>query len=173
MKRLFFALWPDQETREKVSKLNRVIRSDRVRKVKPDNVHITLVFLGGVTADQERALIDGAGKIAAEPVDVQFDQLTLWRRPGILSLTCSEQPLPLLNLVAELTKIAVACEIDVDKRPYKAHVTLARKARVKPEIDLQPLRWQADSFALVETVSTETGSHYQVLQSWPLVRGDA
>ncbi|WP_305906492.1 RNA 2',3'-cyclic phosphodiesterase [Methylomarinum sp. Ch1-1] len=169
MKRLFFALWPDEETRHKVVKLNRTIKNDRLRKVKPDNVHITLVFLGSVNAEQERVIREEAGNIVAEPVQIQFDRLTLWRRPGILSLTCTEQPRSLLELVVGLTRIAVGCELDVDKRPYKAHVTLARKARSKPDIEMRPLLWRADRFALVESVSAEDGVHYQVLESWPLI----
>lgn len=172
MKRLFFALCPNAETRDKVVKLNRSIKNDHLRKVKADNIHITLVFLGSVDADQEQALRSQAGNIIAPAMDILFDQLSLWRRPGILSLTCSQPPQPLLDLVAELTRIAVSCDIDVDTRPYKAHVTLARKARFKPEIELKPLPWPAKSFTLMESVSTDRGVEYQVLQSWPLAAGE-
>lgn len=171
MKRLFFALWPDPGIREKIVKLNRTLKTGRARKTKPDNIHVTLVFLGGVSSEQERLLIDGAGKIAAEPMKIVFDQMSLWRRPGILSLTCSDQPQALRNLVSELTKVAIACGVEVDKRAFKAHITLARKAGIKPEIELRPLDWRTDNFALVESVSTETGSHYRVLRTWPLTHG--
>lgn len=172
MKRMFFALCPNDETRDKVVKLTRAIKKERLRKVRADNIHITLVFLGDVDASQEQSLRTRAGDIIAPAMDILFDRLALWRRPGILSLTCSHPPQPLLDLVAELTRMAVGCDIDVDTRPYKAHVTLARKARFKPEIEFQPLSWPADRFALMESVSTDLGVQYRIVQSWPLTAGN-
>ncbi len=172
MKRLFFALWPDEEIRGKVAGVVRAIRNERFKKVRIDNIHVTLVFLGSVDTEQEIALKEGAANLKVESLQLDFDRLTLWRRPGILSLTCSQQPPPLLELVAGLTRLAVECGLEVDQRPYQAHVTLARKAYRKPEIELEPLLWPAGDFALVESAADEGGVRYQVLQSWPLGAGE-
>ncbi|MGV3652978.1 MAG: 2'-5' RNA ligase family protein, partial [Noviherbaspirillum sp.] len=41
--RLFFALWPDQETRTALAALQSHVPGRRIR---PGNLHVTLVFLG-------------------------------------------------------------------------------------------------------------------------------
>lgn len=168
MKRLFFALWPDDIARQKIAKLNQSITSHRLKKVRRDNLHMTLAFLGPVSDETEQAIRQGVNDIVARPVKIIFDQLTLWRKGGILSLASAQQPQQLLELVDALNTVVSECGISVDSRPYKAHVTLARKVQHKPGIQIEPICWQATSFVLVESVTTAVGVDYQVLERWPL-----
>ncbi len=168
MKRLFFALWPDDETRDKVAALSKAIKTGGLKKVNTGNIHVTLVFLGNIDEAQETAIRLGADEITSPPFQIDFDRLTVWRRAGILCLTASEQIQSLMDLVEALKVVARTNDVEVETRSYRAHVTLARKAWRKPEIETETLSWRADSFALVESVSGNEGIQYRVLQSWPL-----
>jgi 2'-5' RNA ligase len=61
-----------------------------------------------------------------------------------------------------------AFPVRLDQRPFRAHITLARKAQQRPDFDFEPIRLKAYDFALVQSVSTENGVRYHVLASWPL-----
>lgn len=167
MKRLFFALWPDDETRLQIDALNQSIDMPG-RKLVPENLHITLVFLGNVEDDIAKAIQRDASMIQGSPITLQFDELDFWRRPRVLCLTCHRQPKNLYSLVNALTRMVAAYPVRLDKRPYRAHITLARKAQQRPMKTFRPITVHAREFALVESVSTDNGVKYEVLQTWPL-----
>ena len=171
MKRLFFALWPDETTRQKIIQFDSLLTDSRLKKVRSKNLHATLVFLGTIESEQEENIVKAVNELSASAIDIQFDQLTLWQQKrGILSLTSSFQPAALLNLVEQLKNIVLAQGVEIEKRPYTAHITLARNLKKRPELDVAPpIQWLSDSFVLVHSVSTERGVDYQVINTWPLV----
>ena len=62
--RLFFALWPDETLRRQlVKRMARDLRPCGGRRIPPENLHVTLVFLGTLDARQRRRL-----ELAAETV---------------------------------------------------------------------------------------------------------
>ena len=166
MKRLFFALWPNNEIRKQIDSFNKSIKSGNLKKVQRDNLHITLVFLGNVDAKSETILRQSVESISVQPFVLQFDQLNYWQKPRILCLATQQYDTQLSILVNALKKAAEQCSIKTEKRPYQPHITLARKARTKIEVKTPRITWQAQSFCLVESCSTTNGVHYQVLQSW-------
>jgi len=170
MKRLFFALWPSDATREKIIEFDDLLTDPRLKKVATKNLHVTLVFLGLLDEKQEKNIIKAASNLAASPINMQFDQLTLWQQKrGILCLTSTSQPESLLTLVKQLQDGVSEQGIELEQRPYTAHITLARNLKQLPEINVEAISWHSDTFVLVHSVSTEHGVDYQIINSWPLV----
>ncbi|WP_374089039.1 RNA 2',3'-cyclic phosphodiesterase [Methylomicrobium lacus] len=165
VKRLFFALWPDPETRAQCAALSAALKPAG-RPVHPDNLHVTLVFLGSVDEATEAKLIDAAAAIRFAKVSINFDKLDYWRRPRIICLSGKAEDSAAALLVEQLNTIAAALEIPTDDRPYQAHVTLIRKANRLPTLTFTPINWQADAFCLVESCSTPEGVAYRVLKTW-------
>jgi len=168
VKRLFFALCPDQQTRRKVEEFNQTIRVPGIKKVRADNLHITLLFLGNTDVSSEMRLRRLASDITAQPFVVQFSQLDFWRKAKILCLTTRTYDVQLAILVESLTAIAKQCGLATEERVYRPHITLVRKAHSLIDMDVLPIEWQADSFCLLESTSTSEGVHYQVLECWSL-----
>jgi len=168
MKRLFFALWPDDESRQKIDELNQQISLPDIRKLIPENLHITLLFLGNVDDHIAEAVQQRAASVISPPVSLCFDALDFWPRPRVLCLTCQKQAKPVYQLVNALTEIVSEYPVRLDARPYRAHITLARKARQRVQMDFSPVLITADSFVLVESKSTEKGVRYTVIDRWPL-----
>lgn len=168
MKRLFFALWPDEATRAKIDQLNNTLICNRLKKTRADNLHITLAFMGSIDETTVQAIKQQIPHITAQPITIVFDQLTSWSNASILCLTSSQQPQQIIDLVEQLKIVIEEQGVELDSRLYTAHVTLARRAQLNPTIALEPICWQAINFVLVESVSTSKGVDYQVLASWPL-----
>ncbi len=169
-KRLFFALWPIDKTRQQIASQYRRLHQPQYKPVKTDNLHITLIFLGQVDNDTETKITQGANQISTPAFQLSFDQLSLWRRPGILCLTSQKQNPGLLSLVERLKKLSESCGIASESRPYKAHITLAKKAFVKPDTKIKSIVWQATTFSLVQSTNTSNGVHYQIIKTWPLLK---
>ena len=68
----------------------------------------------------------------------------------------------------------VAAGFTPDLKPFRPHVTLARKVRVAggrerirdEGLELRPIRWTFSSFALVDSRTEEDGAIYTVLDSF-------
>jgi len=168
--RLFFALWPDDQTRLKLARLNQAIEAKGFSRVQPQNIHVTLVFLGNVDVASELLIKHSVTGISAQPLVLTFDQLSYWSKPKVLCLTCSHTPGELEMLVAALNVEVASCGLQTETRPYKPHITLARHARDLPDITFEPIIWHAESFCLVESCSEPDGVYYRVRQQWPFLK---
>ncbi len=168
--RLFFALWPDDETRQALAGLSQSIAAKGFKWVQLHNLHVTLVFLGQVDKDVESLIKESVAGIAVPPFELTFDSLSYWSRPRILCLTC-RQPAPeaVAMLAIALDTAAANCGLQTDTRPYTPHITLARHARYLPDVKFEPIIWRADSFCLVKSCSEPEGVCYKVIQQWPLI----
>lgn len=166
MRRLFLALWPDASTRKHMQRIAAALPLSPRQRVNADNLHVTLVFIGGVDDKLLLAIVQPMTAVKAEPFTLRFDQLSYWRKPKILCLTCSRFDAAVLQLVTDLSAPLIDLQIDLDTRPYSPHVTLARHVTAMPEIAFEPLLWRANGFALVESLSTRTGVVYQPLHTW-------
>jgi len=169
--RLFFALWPDDDQRRLIRRhCKSLLRHGGGRPVATENLHVTLAFLGPVTADQRACVERAADAIRLPPFELNLDHAAHWPRPRVLWVGPSEQPPALLALAAALHQAATACGLKLDARPYQAHLTLMRKvARAPADLAIRPFRWPVRGFVLVESKTLAEGVRYTPLKSWPLV----
>ena len=167
--RLFFALWPDAALQETIDSRAHKLIGKRAKRVSSHNLHITLAFLGPVPRGQRDCYEQAAAGIEAQAFTLSLQRIGHWPKPRILWLGPSQQPEELLALVQNLNVALSTCGFAPETRPYQAHMTLARKVdRPLPLLDIEPIDWQVDSFALVKSVTAPDGACYQVLEHWSL-----
>ena len=167
--RLFFALWPDEEVRQPLARLGREALTFPGKLVAAENLHLTLVFLGSMSGKQRYSAEQLASEVTGSSFTLEFDRLGVWPRPRVLWCAPSRVPPALLQLVNELTRGLNARGLRVPDRPYRAHLTLARKvtSRVVP-FGHPPVSWRVSAFHLVASQTLPTGARYRVLAAWPL-----
>jgi len=170
VRRLFFALWPDEALRTEIGRATRTaVRRAGGKPVESANYHVTLKFLGTVDAAGEAALAAAVGALQQTPFEFALDRLGYWPQPRILWLGAGERPAPLVALAQALENAAAAIGIEREWRPYRPHVSLARKVAKPGSLgSIEPIVWQAESFALVASDTEPGGAHYRVLHRWPL-----
>lgn len=167
--RLFFALWPGGAVRAALAGLLHGESPRLGRRVPDANLHLTLAFVGNVTAEQRACMEAAAATVAGTSFTLTLDRLGFWPRPRIAWAGATETPDALRDLVTRLNAALIPCGYRPEQRPYQAHVTLARKVQAPPRRrGIPPIVWAAAEFCLVESVSEEHGSVYRVLARWPL-----
>lgn len=168
--RLFFALWPPPEQRAALMEIADKLPDELGRRVSPANLHLTLLFLGGLTLAQREAMEAVADALAAPPFTLTFDEFGHWPRPQIVWLGSRTPPAELRTLVQHLRRGASSAGLTIDARPYAMHLTLYRGARRPPREwpVCAPLHWPATEFALVESLPEADGVRYEVRRRWPL-----
>jgi 2'-5' RNA ligase len=171
-RRLFFALWPDEPTRAALAQATRkATRASGGRPIAVANLHSTLAFLGAVPEKRVAEVGSAAAGLDIPPFELVFDRLEHWLKPALLCAICSRPPSAAGELVAGLWKALAKQGFVPDAKPYRPHVTLARKVAKPHEVgEIHPVPWRVDGVALVESVTAPEGSQYTVIESWPLRR---
>jgi len=167
--RLFFALWPSLElSRELYSAAGRVLEGDG-RRVPPENIHLTLAFLGSVNASFRQCAEQVAAAIRTGSFTLTLEQIGCWPKPGIVWVGPRDTPEPLSRLVQELNAGLVACGYVPEERSYAAHLTVARKSRrCNEKFPIDPLTWEVRRFCLVQSYTHAEGARYEIVRSWEL-----
>jgi 2'-5' RNA ligase len=173
VQRLFFGLWPDPAARQRLAALGAALQIPGGRVVHPEDLHLTLQFLGPVPAHRFEDVLAAAEQVDGAPFELQIASTGFWRRPRIAWCAPLETPPALTALVAGLGRQLAVVGYPPESRPYSPHVTLARKARAAPSGPLpEPIRWLATSFALAASLSVPEPPRYKILRRWPLGSGD-
>lgn len=166
MKRLFFALWPDDSVRQQCVDLINSLACT-AKPVNPGNLHVTLCFVGSVDSEIETALLQEASACEMVPISLTFDRISFWQAPKVVCLTSSKGDLAAALLADRLADLARNLGISLDERSFTPHITLFRGAKEGVKTPFKPILWCADSFYLVQSCSTVSGVEYRVLKQWP------
>lgn len=165
--RLFFALWPDSDTRSGLQRISSNLCGHGGGVHQPGDLHITLAFLGRVTSQQYTCLTEAVDGVTITPFELVIDRIELWRRPGILWCGPSHTPDPLRWLVSDLQARLCHCGFGPEKRAYTPHITLARKARSLPDYRIsKPLCWPVGGFVLASSDDGNPPNRYKVIKKW-------
>jgi 2'-5' RNA ligase len=178
-RRLFFALWPDEAQRSALEHAAvKAVRHSGGRPVPVSNLHVTLAFLGSVAAarvpDLQRIAHGEAARLASDaPATLTFARLAHWKEAQVLCALAAEPSPAAQSLAVALQQAAAALGLKPDRKPFQAHVTLARKV-VRPGalLGLRPVVWRFDAFALIDSRTEPSGPVYSVIDSYPLIRMD-
>jgi 2'-5' RNA ligase len=166
--RLFLALWPDSKVQAKIAAIARKVAGRRA--IKTANLHLTLVFLGATETGRRLCYEQALRGLTVPPVQLELNRLGCWPKPGILWLGPQRTPDNLIRLVDELKQRLSDCGFRAHRRPFRAHVTLARKFNeIPPDLHQvgEPFSWYSNQIVLVKSVAQPDGSRYDVLQYWP------
>ncbi len=167
--RYFFALSPDASSRMQIQHIMKRLPENSSLKLQTTaNLHQTLLFLGELNQQQINALLKYTDSIRFPAIDMQFDHLSYWDEPKIFCLTSRAPTTELYNLVNQLEHFASEADIKVDVKPYRPHITLARKASETLDVPIAPVRFKAEELVLMKSVTTEHGPQYQPMKHWSI-----
>lgn len=148
---------------------------------RPENIHLTLKFLGNITDEQRRqvASILHSTAEAYEAFDVLFDRtgaFPSFRRPRVLWIGCSVRSEPLHRLADHLENELARAGFERENRPFSPHLTLGRVKRANvprtakylSELQLTPMRLRCHDIILMKSDLHPSGARYMPLEVFSL-----
>jgi len=169
--RVFFALWPSVTERNQLAAWQQPLTQlYEGRVMRAETLHNTLVFIGGIEPSQLPEIRSAAEVVNGERFVLNFDKVCNWDHNRIVYAALGKIPQQLLQLVQSLEHSLEAHGCSFDKRPYQPHVTLLRNARWgdSPLPAMRQVSWQADEFALMQSVHRDGVVNYHALARFPL-----
>lgn len=153
--RLFYAVNFTDQVKKKLVDIQNQLRhhTDRGSFTLPENLHLTLAFIGEVAPDKSGSLRQIAEGFHVAPFDIVISGVGRFRRDGGDILWAGiEDNKSLQDLYNKLAAQIRAAGFDLEKRKYTPHLTLARRAHLAPSFDLSAF---ANTLAPITTQVTK------------------
>ncbi|MGG7055911.1 RNA 2',3'-cyclic phosphodiesterase [Nitrosomonas sp. ANs5] len=168
--KIFLALWPPAAARQQLDQLaKQLIAGCQGRAIRPENLHLTLLFIGEVAPSVLPKLGQAVSVVKQPAFHMILDEIRYWKREGIVVAGMQQPPAALLELVQALRQALSTMEIPFDARPFKPHVTLVRNAKCRELPDsMTVIDWEVAQWSLVQSLPTPQGVVYRALTNWLL-----
>lgn len=172
--RLFLAVNPGEKSRREILNIIDEMKAGTVRGnfTKPDNLHITLVFLGEIPPFRLEEIIDAMHQVNESPFSVRLSNVGNFSDTWWIGVEKSE---PLWRLQRNLSDALSGKRFRIEKRPFKPHLTICRMPVFSAGFDIDALRakvkpmvWDVDRFDLMLSERIDGQLKYSVLHSQPL-----
>ena len=184
--RLFVALDLPDQVRHSIAELIAKLqpKSRAARWIKPENLHITLKFIGHVGNEKLSPIQSALSSIRADqPVELHFRGMGFFpneHHPRAFWCGIASSP-NLAELAANIDRALVPLGIEAETRPFTPHLTLARfksdegiREVVHATNEMKSTDFGAateTNFHLYESLLKSTGAQYNRVASFPFVGG--
>jgi 2'-5' RNA ligase len=167
--RLFLGQPIPPELAQALARRTQAIELPKGRRTAPEDLHLTLVFLGEVAEPTLPHIERELSELTFASFPLRLTSLDTFPRAGVLFAE-AEPTRPLLHLQATVAAAMARCGFPPEDRPYHPHITLARfhgSLRLNKSQQALPPSLQrnftADTVNLYRSHSSPTGSHYEIL----------
>lgn len=175
-RRTFAALALPASLREQLGEWIKVTQDELTfRKwIHPQDIHITLQFLGSTTEEQLKKVIRVLKKLCKEQVsfELSVDGLGTFgksNQPRIFWAGVGGQLDELRKLQKKVTTVLTLIGFPSEDRPYKPHITLARKyasadfdQKLLAVQTIENFKWTADRIVLYESIMGQEPMYHEI-----------
>ncbi len=177
--RCFIAIELSPEIKTALQKIEDELKSKvpSVKWVKPDNIHLTLKFLGHIDTDAVESVKAALGAIAqnAKPFVIRLSSPGAFptpERPRVIWVGIDKGDKESIDLANSIEEKTALLGIEKENRAFHPHLTLARvdflkdKSALKNAFDslkIPPVEMTASKLTLFQSTLTRGGSIYTAL----------
>jgi len=180
--RLFFAiLLPEPVIKDLhllVKPLKKQLHKEDIRWIKPENLHLTLRFMGAVAEQDLAKLITAVSEtvLGVKPFAIKLSDVSLFpseKRPKVLSIVVINQE---LDQLAQLIEEAIVnAGFVAANKPFRSHISFAYVKRSSRRLEnavhastIKANKILVEHFELMQSFTYETGAEYQVIKQFHL-----
>ena len=181
--RVFIAINLPEEIKKELSSLQRKWSELPARWVKPENLHITLAFLGYLSDEEVAKVCEITNEVAKKhsPFSIKLVKISYGppkKSPPRMVWAIGEKSKPLTDLKNDLeNELSGRVGFQPENRTFTPHITLARIRKwdfrgIDPEERPQvnediSLSFEVSSIEVMESFLKRGGSEYEILESCP------
>lgn len=136
----------------------------------PDNLHLTLKFLGEAPPFRVSDISGAIKQAAGEAFSLELRGAKAFNKNGIVSAEIGGNMAPLVNLVSRLEDALERLGFPKENRPFHPHITLAREFRPFPGCDISAVPHSSRRFTADEVILFESTRENGRLTYVPLFR---
>ncbi len=175
--RLFTALPVPDDVKTSIGALSR--KGLDGRWTAPDDLHITIRFLGDTEEERVPEIIEALSRVRRSPFHIEGQGLSaFYNKSQTVLYATVESTRKLTALCAEVTDALTPLGFDFGMRPYVPHITVARLKSPPKKIEHYikshsrhlHYNWKATSFSLMQSAPPdEKDRRYRLIHKFPLL----
>jgi 2'-5' RNA ligase len=176
--RLFIGVPLPAEVIAELSVISVLLRTDGdgLRWSASESWHITLLFLGNTSPEQNGCAVSRLRELRMTPVPIRLEGLGFFDRAGVFFAGVKTTP-ELILLQKRVATATELCGFVSEARPYQPHITLARSkgqrrglCELKAKVPRQPsfTRFVAEKFLLYESFLGPAGVRHEIRERFSL-----
>lgn len=181
MKRLFIAIdiSDNLEVNNIIKGLKNKLNQDKIGWVKPENMHITVKFIGSTPSEKTKKIVEITKKTCEhiKPFELKFSKIGIFGssyKPRVIWIGFEEN-IVLSNLAENIKKELDKIGYPYDRQNFVPHLTLGRISKIESkkyfqsvldgykDIELKPIL--INNIYLFESVLQKTGPEYRIIES--------
>lgn len=170
MPRLFTAIELPEEIRLQLLRTREWLPPGS-KVTKAENLHLTLHFIGEIETSLSTTIQSELSGVAVSPFDLNLSECGSFQAAGGKWIAWAGVELSgeLSVLHMEIGTILSRLQIQVDSRPYRPHITLARckKRPFREKVEIEG-SFQVSSFSLMSSQLTPGGPVYSPVERYSL-----
>jgi len=170
-KRLFFGLDIADDVKQQIVQWRAdSFPAEAGHPVAAEGLYLTLAFLGEVSDEKARALMQLAGRIHQPEFTLTLDNAGHWPRSGVVWLGPYRSARGLLQLADLLRSQAARSGCYQSPQPFHPHVTLLRQATQPVKLPARHFCWSLPvrRFVLFQSLYSGGRTRFKEIKSWPL-----
>jgi len=170
--RLFVAVDMPDEVVQEIARIQDIIKQEALLEgkfVDPQQVHVTLKFIGRVSTEQVPLIEKALSAIKGEAMEAQLSSLDVFTAGNRIKIILLQIICPRLGYLAQKIEQALLQWCQAEKRPFVSHATIARIKRLENKerllsllrkLSVKPMQFTIDSFVLKESELSAKGPAY-------------
>jgi len=181
--RLFLAINLPDELKIELGKLVSGLDFPGIKKVSPENLHITLKFLGDVDDKQAENIKQKLLEIKAEELKITLGNVSFFpneKNPRVIWIGINEGQEEIIELERQIDSKLSGLGFKAEKEDFKPHLTIARIKFIKDKCKLLEAAncikigkgFDDKSFDLMASALRPEGPEYKILHQFSLADRD-
>lgn len=176
--RCFLAVEIPEEVREELARIQKQLPEAKFKLVEPENLHLTLKFLGELSDFQVNQVKEALNKVTFKKFKASLGMLGVFPSSSFVRVIwVSMEPSAKVKELHEQVDSVLEKEKFRRDREFESHITLARVKFIKnkeefskklKEIRIKPLEFSTESFVLRKSELTSQGPIYKTIKEYIL-----
>jgi len=176
--RCFLAIELANEAKEELLRIQKILPEAKMKFVEPENLHLTLKFLGELEDFQVNKIKAALEKINFKKFQARLGSVGVFPLPTFVRVVwVSLEPAEKVKELHKQIDSALEKEKFRADRAFESHITLTRVKFIKDkeefskklkELRIKPLEFTVEKFVLMKSTLTEQGPIYEKIREYTL-----
>lgn len=177
--RCFLAIKLPEEIKNEILKIQKQLPEAKLKLVEPQNLHLTLKFLGNINDFQLNKIKEALKKIKFEKFRASLGDIGVFPSYDFIRVVwVGMEPSEKIKQLHEKIDFVIEKENFKQDKNFESHITLARIKFIKnkeefikklKEIKVKPIEFLVEKFSLEKSTLTREGPIYETIKEFFLI----